>query len=803
MEQPPVLPRAQPHDSEQRARALSSIRRFHVGVSAPEDAGHDVETELFPALMFAYRDPSLVRDEFPVFLPFRPAVGASPCTPLPELMTSMTEGRSTVVVDNLKRAERAVRELCAERGGRTDAGSLLIDVGEALRAELDLPKEQDERFAAEWRSCCQGIPPGEMVALDERTPLWLLLAAARQVVPGLRESFHEKVASLRDGLRSLLDVERRKDPGSQNPASLSGALGSAGDRLLDPGALAKALGPHRGTRRLDDARRNRLGTALAALESFLDAPPPALVVAIGEGSDLQGIEDLDCATAADGCAEACRQFDEVSAQHADLFRAVRIAELELEGHYDPTRHDPWLSGLDWEGFTKDELLLLPRFVVLDTAEQLSGDRLTSLSTLLRSGRPVQVIAHVAPGENPADPSVSSFRLELGYVGIGHREAFVQQSTAARPEHLARGFARGLSGTRSALHVVATGLTRDGGTPRLGAWMHTGAAIEGRAHPLFRYDPEAGVTWARRLEFDGNPAPEEDWPTGTLTYRDDGGDEAERSLTFTFVDYALLEPTLRAEFRPVEDSEDEALVTVDEYLGLEVHDAAHRLPFVWAIDSSGSLRQLAVTRRLVAACRDRLDFWRTLQELAGVRNEHVREAVARARDESEARAREERERLQAEHEAEIARVREEAFGEAMQGLANSLLELGPDALELTASPRPPAADPAAPAAAPSEPEAEPEVAEVPEPEPAAPVYEEAWIDTPLCTSCNDCCVINPLVFVYDENKQARIGDLSTATFAQLVQAAEKCPARCIHPGSPMNPDEPDLEALIARAAPFNG
>jgi ferredoxin len=110
---------------------------------------------------------------------------------------------------------------------------------------------------------------------------------------------------------------------------------------------------------------------------------------------------------------------------------------------------------------------------------------------------------------------------------------------------------------------------------------------------------------------------------------------------------------------------------------------------------------------------------------------------------------------------------------------------------------PASAPAAESApaesgAPAEPE--------PEPEPEEPA-EEAWINTPLCTSCNDCMNVNPRMFVYDANKQAVIGDVRAGTFAQLVQAAEKCPARCIHPGQPWNPDEPGLDKLIERAAPL--
>ncbi len=39
------------------------------------------------------------------------------------------------------------------------------------------------------------------------------------------------------------------------------------------------------------------------------------------------------------------------------------------------------------------------------------------------------------------------------------------------------------------------------------------------------------------------------------------------------------------------------------------------------------------------------------------------------------------------------------------------------------------------------------------------FDEPWIDTPLCTSCNDCLKINPLLFLYNEEKQALLGDLT--------------------------------------------
>jgi hypothetical protein len=63
-------------------------------------------------------------------------------------------------------------------------------------------------------------------------------------------------------------------------------------------------------------------------------------------------------------------------------------------------------------------------------------------------------------------------------------------------------------------------------------------------------------------------------------------------------------------------------------------------------------------------------------------------------------------------------------------------------------------------------------------------------------------INKMMFVYNEDKQAIIKDPTAGTYAHLVAAAEICPAKCIHPGKPLDPNEPGLDELMARAAPFN-
>jgi len=80
--------------------------------------------------------------------------------------------------------------------------------------------------------------------------------------------------------------------------------------------------------------------------------------------------------------------------------------------------------------------------------------------------------------------------------------------------------------------------------------------------------------------------------------------------------------------------------------------------------------------------------------------------------------------------------------------------------------------------------------------------EPSIDSMKCTTCNECTNLNSRLFSYNAEKQAYIKDPRAGTFAQLVQAAEKCPVSAIHPGTPINPKEKDLAKWIERAKPFN-
>ena len=286
---------------------------------------------------------------------------------------------------------------------------------------------------------------------------------------------------------------------------------------------------------------------------------------------------------------------------------------------------------------------------LESADYLATDGLPTFSHLLGSRVPVQVLSWVRAYDNPAvlpgDGPFDAYRFELANFGIGHRQVVVAQTSAARHEDLLSGFLCALDSNRTSLHLINRGTQTKVSKPILEPWFVASAALESRAHPFLLVDPDAGDHAAKRFRFDGNPQPEVDWPVETLQYRGADGEDTTMELAFTFADYALLMPALHEHFRMVpEGFESDQLVTVADYLAAESEQLDRLVPFVWGIDENGVLTRLVVSRPLVFACRDRLNYWHSLQELAGIQNYYVEEAIERIIEEQRAALEAEREQL---------------------------------------------------------------------------------------------------------------------------------------------------------------
>lgn len=228
--------------------------------------------------------------------------------------------------------------------------------------------------------------------------------------------------------------------------------------------------------------------------------------------------------------------------------------------------------------------------------------------------------------------------------------------------------------------------------------------------------------------------------------------------------------------------------------------------------------------MVKLAEDRLLYWGQLKELAGLEvPESVRDRLA---DELEAEFETRAEVLRSDYEAKLSELQAGYPQLVARRLAEGLLKGGTGNLTVSQLLEKASADvasaggvsavmPAAPAfAATAAPPAPAEVAApAPEatPDTAQPVADddedddlvmEPYIETARCTTCDECTNLNGKMFKYNENKQAYIADPKAGTFADLVQAAEKCTAVIIHPGTPLNKKEKNLDKWIKRAEPFN-
>jgi ferredoxin len=787
-------------EPEERQRQASWIRRFHrLGARTFDPAPRmPVRPAVLDSLAATLRESS--PDPF-VLAPFDDAERPIAARGLRGLLDEELDAMEAAGLDpgalagNLGALAAIAARLLTERGPGTELESLLSAAGEELASKLALPDEDRDALLASLEELRRRLPgQGRVLGLGADTPLRLYLEVLEAVRAPLRRRFTAQLERHRERLRDLLQLDRMSTADGRTAEALTAQLGATAADLIDPAALSRTLPAAAGPAQLDEARRQRIEEALATIEGHLEQQGrlPRVVFLHPPGVDLQ-LAGEEREEHPDPLAAAVGYFDGTARRLAAVFRAARVAGLEADGNYRPELHDEVLADMDWEAFTDDELALVPLVAVVTTGRSLRQRGQGSLSRLLRSSRPVHVIVLDEVGAPDEAEDLSAFHLDLGYLVMAHREAFAVGSSLARPDRLTEGLVRMVRAPRPGVALM------DLPARELASWhvLLAEAALRGRACPNFLYDPDAGTSWADRFELEGNPQPECAWPTQGITYLEQG-EQKTLEAAFTFADAVALEPAYLRHLRVIPRAawDDEGQRPLAEYVdALDLEGRQPSIPYLWVVDETETLQRAVVTRELALACRDRLRGWRILQELGGYENSYAERAATAAREQALAEAAEERAELEQAHAEVLAQARGDGARESMEQLAAVLMN--PAALSATA---PVAAAPAAPLEVEQEAAAEPAAPELPEEEALA--FDEPYITAPLCTTCNECTQINPRVFQYNANKQAFIADASAGTFAELVKAAELCPARCIHPGKPRSDDSTATPELVARASKFN-
>lgn len=478
-------------------------------------------------------------------------------------------------------------------------------------------------------------------------------------------------------------------------------------------------------------------------------------------------------------------FEGHMSKMAKGFRSVREAELELAGEQASAKDFEALENFDWRGFSDREYALCPPVVVIGGDGAMYDIGFQNLSRVLMSGKPIKVLVlDTQVYSNTGGQACTSgffgqvsdmaeygagahgkqeVRKELGLLAIAHRTSYVMQSTIAQPSHMIEGFIEGLASRTPAVFNCYTSCQPEHGIADDAGYAQAKLAVESRAYPLFRYRPGRGLRLSEGLDLSGNPAPDADWPDYKLRYRRHGMDR-QLDLALTFADFAASEGRFRKHFRAVpKEAWHGEMLPLADYLDLDDEGREGKLPYIWHLLPDGEPGRLLVSAEIVASCEDRRDFWRLLRELA-------EPAAPPAAD----------------RQALVEQLRSELIGR----LSDSLLRLSEqDGASLhpisTAEP----ADAA-------------KASEKPQPQTDDSAYIAPWIDTPECSSCDECTLINPRIFGYNSDSRAVIKNPEGGPYCDLVKAAERCKEGIIHPGLPRDRSAPDVERWIARGEKFN-
>ncbi len=639
---------------------------------------------------------------------------------------------------------------------------------------------------------------GACLGCSEKTALHLFIATVEGLMQPRIETHLQHLTDLIDRLKKHIQLRLAGEINVSDPEIISKIVDDIGDKDVTLAGIAERMENMRGSEPIDQEWLRSVTGLVAELE--------ALKWKYTEGTTGRGRTSMGMINAT-GCTSvwgstypfnpypfpwanhlfqdtpsmAMGVFEGHMAKMADGFKAIRRAELELAGKYDPATHDDELTYLTWRGFTDQEWELCPPVVAVGGDGAMYDIGFQNLSRLMASGKPIKVVVVDTQvySNTGGQACTSGFigqvsdmaqygkaiqgkdepRKEIGLIGMAHRTTYVMQSTIAHANHMIEGFIHGLKSRRPALFNLYSTCQPEHGIGDDMSAAQSKLAVESRAYPLFRYDPDAGKTPAECFDLEGNPAMDEDWPVYTITYQEDGVEKS-MELPLTFADFAMTETRFRKHFRVApRDTWNENMMPLAEFLELDADEREGSFPYVWMVDRDGQLTRLLVAEPIVESCEDRRDFWTMLKSLAGEDQPSTESLVETAR--------------------------QDVVGKIMSGLMQMAGGSGEGLAALVAGEGAQAGG-AAPAPAAG----------------GGGDYLAPWIDTAECTSCDECVQINSKIFEYNADKKAFIKNGEAGPYKDLVKAAERCTARVIHPGLPRNRSEKGIEKWIKRGEKFN-
>ncbi len=481
-------------------------------------------------------------------------------------------------------------------------------------------------------------------------------------------------------------------------------------------------------------------------------------------------------------------FEGHMAKMAEGFKVIRMTEKELSGGYNAHKDKEFFTHFNWQDFSDEEYLLSPPVVSVGGDGAMYDIGFQNLSRMMMSGVPIKVmvldtqvysntggqactsgfvsqISDMAPF-NKQWKGKEEIRKEISLIAAAHRTSYVLQSSPSHTSHLLEGYIEGLNSRRPAVFNIYAVCPPEHGVADDSADRQSKLAVESRAYPLFKFNPDKGSAFEECIELNGNPAINEDWPRYTLNYKDSNNKDAKLEVALTFADFAATEGRFRKHFHNIPESKwTDNMLPVDEFIELDLDEQETATPYIWTVNNKQQLIRTGVSKELALSAIERRDFWRQLKSLSG--HEHImdkEEIIQQTR------------REMAQNLTNNLLSMSGASGVGSNASAMHLLDSGNNFKSAASN------SGGASAAASGD-------------------YEPVWVESPECTACDDCIAINSDIFAYNDQKQIIVANPRAGSYKDIVKAAEKCSAECIHPGTPFNPNEAGLDKLLKRAEKY--
>ena len=687
-----------------------------------------------------------------------------------------------------------------EANGVSNFENVLGNAIGLLKDKMQLRGSDEELFDTQFSELKSKINiEGALIPYSTDVTFKILEATLVRISKQGKQRLEKRIKKILAPLNDIIEVEIENNPESTDPQHLKSSIGFA-DHYLDFEKLSSVI-PESSSEHISKERLKRINGVIEILKGYSSASHKSATIIYDNGlinndsiKDVFSNSNLIGAPLDEVCSKALTAYRNYILEFIELVKALRIGELEIRNKYVEEVHEDFFNSFDWNYFSPEEMSYFPRVILIASSNDLASSQLGEFSGLLRSNFPIKVMALQKIWTN--EDEVSTDPLSFA---ISHRNTFVFQSSPLNPESLFNSFEQSLTSISPSYCNIEISETGNDIESLIELWT----SVESRYFPQFIYNGKTGTAWGSRFDISENPMVQSDWPVYEYRIKDFDGKDLRLEIPFTSADFLSINETSKREFRIVEpEFWNDELIHLSDYLKLDEDELLRKIPYIWMTDAKNTVMKAAVSWKIVMKSTERLEYWHYLQDMGGANNYHVQKALKLQEEKIRKETDEEIANLKEEHLSMLEQVKKESTEQAMDHLTSALLDLDTDAVINPVKKEPlPQVD-------------KPEVESDPEPSKSADekavaieaeeeiISEEPWIETPLCTNCNECTDINNRMFNYNANKLAFIADPTAGTYAQLVEAAEKCPVSIIHPGKPLNPKEPDLEELMERAKKFN-